>query len=66
MHSCIEVVINILAEYIHESAYRALLIDEQDITQEKPNCFGMTVSLGISTLTCLREMMTQAKQKYKD
>jgi len=51
---------------IHESAYRALLIDEQNLTQEKPNCFGMTVSFRISSLTCLREMMTKAIQKYKD
>lgn len=65
MHHCIEVVINTLVESIHESAYRALLIDEQDLT-EKPNCFRMTVSLGISTLTCLRKNATQTKQKYKD
>lgn len=51
MHSCIEVVINTLVVHIHESTYTTLLIDEQDLTQEKPKRSGITASLGISVLT---------------
>lgn len=51
MHSCTEVVINTLVVHIHEGTYTTLLIDEQDLTQEKSKRSGITASLGISMLT---------------
>lgn len=51
MHTCIQAVINCLAEYMHESTCRALVIDKQVLTQ-KSNCFGVRVFLEIRILTC--------------
>lgn len=41
MHSCIQVDINGLEEYLHESTCKALVIDKQILTQEKSYCFGV-------------------------